>query len=121
MTFTWHRHHPRSDLHEMLHEAVPLDAQEQKILDAQERAFIQRRSMIEMHMQTANRQLSEAITNHPGWTPAVEAAMQHVEQAAADLQRETLVHIFEMRAGLKPEHRAAYDHVLIEALRHGSP
>nr|MBU5857139.1 NAD+ synthetase [Vibrio cholerae O1] len=37
----------------------------------------------------------------------------------ADLQRATLVHGFEMRAGLKPEHRAAYDAVLIEALRRG--
>jgi hypothetical protein len=50
----------------------------------------------------------------------MEEATREVERAAADLQRATLVHVFEMRAGLKPEHRAAYDRVLVDALKRGS-
>lgn len=46
--------------------------------------------------------------------------LEEEEGAAADLQRATLVHVFEMRAGLKPEHRPAYDRVLVDALRRGS-
>ncbi|NOW45124.1 hypothetical protein FHW96_001279 [Novosphingobium sp. SG751A] len=111
--------HRDSDLHQRLHHAVPLDAQEQVTLDAKERAFAERRKAIEVDLQMANGRLADAIARTPSWSPQVEAATRDVEKAAADLQRATLVHVFEMRAGLKPEHRAAYDAVLIEALRRG--
>lgn len=119
----WRAHnagHPPSDLHAMLHKAVPLDPQEQQALDAKEQAFLQKRAAIEDQLRAANGQLANAIAQSPQWSPAVETATQQVERAAGDLQRATLVHVFEMREGLKPEHRAAYDHVLVEALRRGS-
>jgi hypothetical protein len=112
--------HQDSDLHEMLHRAVPLDADEQVALDAKERAFAARRVEIEQELRRANAQLAQAIASDPRWSPQVEAAIRQVEKAAADLQRATLEHVFEMRAGLAPEHRAAYDKVLLGALRRGS-
>ena len=111
--------HRDSDLQERLHHAVPLDAQEQVALDAKEKAFAERRSAIEGNLRMANTRLADAIAHTPNWSPQVEAATRDVEKAAADLQRATLVHVFEMRAGLKSEHRPAYDAVLIEALRQG--
>jgi len=121
LAFLWHGPaHRDSDLHQMLHQAVPLDAQEQAALDAKERAFAKRRAEIENQLRAANAHLAEAIAANPSWSPQVEAATRQVEQAAANLQRETLVHVFEMRAGLKPEHRATYDQVLIGALKRGS-
>lgn len=113
-------HHPPTDLHEMLHEAVPLELNEKKILEAKELEFAERRREIEKRLRIANGQLADAISKNPSWSPEVEAAIQQVERAAGDLQRATLVHVFEMRAGIKPEHRAAYDAVLIEALKRGS-
>ncbi|WP_301447269.1 periplasmic heavy metal sensor [Comamonas sp.] len=109
-----------TDLHEMLHRAVPLDANEKQILETKEQAFAQRRQDIEKRLRAANGQLADAISSNPSWSPEVEAAIREVEKAAGDLQRATLVHVFEMRAGLKPEHRPAYDNVLVEALRRGS-
>lgn len=114
------RNHRDSDLHTLLHRVVPLDPVEQAALDDKERAFIARRAQIEDQMRQANARLADAIAADPHWSPQVEAASRQVEQAAADLQRATLVHIFEMRAGLAPQHRAAYDKVLIDALRRGS-
>nr|AAA21966.1 cnrX [Cupriavidus metallidurans CH34]CAB82449.1 CnrX protein [Cupriavidus metallidurans CH34] len=108
------------DLHEILHEAVPLDANEREILELKEDAFAQRRREIETRLRAANGKLADAIAKNPAWSPEVEAATQEVERAAGDLQRATLVHVFEMRAGLKPEHRPAYVRVLIDALRRGS-
>lgn len=117
----WHAtRHPASDLHERLHEAVPLDAREQAALDDKERTFAARRAEIEAQLQQANERLAYAIATDPRWSPEVEGATRQVERAAAELQRATLVHIFEMRAGLEPQHRAAYDKVLLEALRHGT-
>ncbi len=122
---TWlyisHRHDAgHTDLHEILHEAVPLDANEREILQLKEDAFAQRRRDIETRLRAANGKLADAIARNPSWTPEVEAATQDVERAAGDLQRATLVHVFEMRAGLKPEHRPAYDRALVDALRRGS-
>lgn len=114
------RSHPATDLHELLHQAVPLDANELKILEAKELQFEERRREIEKRLRIANGQLADAISKNPSWSPEVEAATQQVEQAAGDLQRATLVHVFEMRSGLKPEHRPAYDAVLVDALRRGS-
>lgn len=120
ITFLRHgTEHQDSDLHAMLHEAVPLDARERAALDDKEHAFSQKREEIEQRLRGANMQLADAIASDPRWSPRVEAASRQVEQAAGDLQRATLVHIFEMRARLEPEHRAAYDKVLIGALRQG--
>jgi hypothetical protein len=69
----------------------------------------------------ANAALADAIGKNPEWSSEVEAATKQVEIAAGELQRATLIHVFEMRAGLKPEHRPAYDKVLIEALQRGAP
>lgn len=109
-----------TDLHEKLHEAVPLDANEREVLDLKEQAFARRRREIETQLRSANGKLADAIARNPSWSPDVEAATREVERAAGDLQRATLVHVFEMRAGLKPEHRPAYDRVLVDALRRGS-
>ena len=121
LAFLWHGPaHQDSDLHRMLHEAVPLDARKQAVLDDKERAFAARRREIEERLRQANANLADAITSDPRWSPRVEAATRQVEQAAAELQRTTLVHVFEMRDGLEPEHRPLYDKVLIGALRRGS-
>jgi hypothetical protein len=114
------RNHRDSDLHTILHRVVPLDPAEQATLDIKERAFVARRAQIEDQLRRANTRLADAIAADPRWSPQVEAASRQVEQAAADLQRATLIHIFDMRAGLEPNHRAAYDKVLIDALRRGS-
>ncbi|EIZ81250.1 nickel and cobalt resistance protein cnrR precursor [Novosphingobium sp. Rr 2-17] len=120
LTMAWDAaQHRDSDLHQLLHKAAPLDPEEQAALDVKEKQFEAVRSQIEHRLQNANTQLADAIAKDPKWSPAVEVATREVEKAAGDLQRATLEHVFEMRAGLKPEHRAAYDAVLIKALRRG--
>jgi len=121
LAWAWHGlHREHNDLHELLHDAVPLDAAEQRVLEDKEHQFTLRRAAIEARLRVANAQLADAIATDPQWSPQVEAASREVERAAGDLQRITLEHLFEMRAGLKPEHRAAYDKVLVDALRRGS-
>ncbi|MFY9509864.1 MAG: periplasmic heavy metal sensor [Rubrivivax sp.] len=112
---------PETDLHVMLHRAVPLDDNELAVLGAKEQAFQARRTQIEDRLRVGNAALAKAIARSPQWSPDVESAMRQVEAAAASLQRETLIHVFEMRDGLKVEHREAYDKVLLEALRRGAP
>lgn len=111
---------PTSDLHELLHARIPLGPEEEARLEAQENTFQQKRAAIERRITAANRKLAAAIRTDPRWSPAVEAASAEVEAAAGELQRITLEHVFEMRAGLDEQHRPAYDDVLIEALQRGT-
>jgi len=116
-----HTAHPEpADLHSLLHKVVPLDAAEEGRLDAKERGYTGKRVAIEARMKAANARLAAAIHADPRWSPEVEAVTQDVEAAAAELQRVTLEHVFEMRDGLDPDHRAAYDKALIEALDRGA-
>lgn len=121
LAWGWHSVRPgHSDLHERLHAVVPLDDAEKQILQERERQFALRRKEIEARLRVANGKLADAIAADPSWTPQVESASREVEQAAGDLQRITLEHVFEMRSGLKPEHRAAFDEALLSALRQDS-
>lgn len=113
-------HGAPSDLHQELHEEVPLTAQEKQRLVQREDAYIARRAAIEQRVKVANGRLARAIALQPGWTPEVEAASRDVETAAADLERATLQHVVEMREGLDPQHRPAYDAALVKALSDGA-
>lgn len=108
------------DLHQELHEQVPLSPQEQARLQQREDAYQARRKAIEQRVKAANGRLARAIALQPGWTPEVEAASRDVESAAADLERATLQHVVEMREGLDPKHRPAYDAALVKALSDGA-
>jgi hypothetical protein len=111
---------PAADLHVLLHQVVPLDAAEEGRLDLKEKAFAARRDEISERMRTANARLSAAIQSDPRWSPEVDAISREVESAAGDLQRATLEHVFEMREGLDPAHRKAYDDALVAALNRGA-
>jgi hypothetical protein len=112
--------HSEGDLHSFLHATIKLDPAEDGRLGAKEAAYDARRREIEERLRAANAQLAEAIEIDPRWSPKVEAASREVEAAAGDLQRTTLVHVFEMRDGLDAPHRAAYDRALLDALKRGA-
>jgi len=79
--------HPKPmDLHQELHELVPLSPQEQARLQQREDAYQARRRAIEQRVKAANGRLARAIALQPGWTPEVEAASKEVESAAAELE-----------------------------------
>lgn len=113
-------HQAPTDLHAQLHEQAPLTAAEKDRLAQREAAYQARRAGIERRVKAANGRLARAIAVQPGWTPEVEAASRDVEQAAAELERATLQHVVEMREGLDPHHRPAYDAALVKALSDGA-
>lgn len=113
-------HPPPGDLHSLLHRVLPLDAAERARLDAKEQVFVVRSQEIDARLKAANARLAEAIMADPRWSPEVEATTREIEAAAAELQRATLQHVFEMRDGLDPEHRKAYDEAVIAALNRGA-
>lgn len=109
-------HHHDENLHDVIHKRFKLTPAEHDRLETAEARYDQRREEIEAAIRAANGRLAAAIRTDPEMSPEVATASAEVERAAAELQRVTLQHVFEMRAALDPGHRRAYDDVMIEAL-----
>lgn len=109
-------HHRPENLHDVIHRRFKLTPAEHDRLEAAETRYEQRRTALEARIRAVNVDLAHAIQQDPELSPRVLAASSAVETTAAELQRVTLQHIFEMRAALDPAHRPAYDAVLVDAL-----
>jgi len=114
-----HTHHRTENLHDVIHQRFTLTAQEKIRLEAAEARYDGRRAQIETNIRAANLRLAAAIKRDPELSQEALSASAAVENSAAELQRVTLQHVFEMRSALDPAHRPAYDAVLIDALTQG--
>lgn len=110
-----------NELHETLHNALDLDAAQQSRLDAIEKNFAVRRQALELELQASNARLADAIETEHGYGPNVAAAVDRSHQAMGELQKETLEHIFAMRAVLRPDQAARFDQAVVKALTPKKP
>ncbi len=110
-------HQPeRSELHELLHHDLNLDANQQSRLEIVEQRFAVRRQAVELELRADNARLADAIEAEHGNGPRVAAAVDASHRAMGELQKETLAHIFAMREVLRPEQTAAFDRAVVKAL-----
>lgn len=105
-----------SELHDVLHHGLKLDAGQQAMLAALEQRFAVRRQALEMKLRPDNAGLADAIETEHGNGPRVAAAVDASHQVMGELQKETLAHIFAMRQILRPDRTAAFDRAVVKAL-----
>lgn len=105
-----------SELHDVLHHQLKLDAGQEARLEAVERAFAVRRRAIELELRAANARLADAIQAEHGNGPRVAAAVDASHAAMGELQKTTLAHIFAMRQILRPEQADKFDRAVVKAL-----
>ena len=110
-----------NELHELLHRSLELDATQHKRLEAIEKGFAVRRQALELDLRASNARLADAIETEHGYGPKVAAAVDRSHQAMGQLQKETLEHIFAMRAVLRPDQAAKFDHAVVKALTAKTP
>lgn len=103
-------------LHELLHEELGLDAAQLRQIGEIERRFAARRQELEMELRADNARLAAAIDAEKGYGPRVTAEIDRSHQAMGELQKETLQHIFAMRAVLRPDQAERFDRAVVEAL-----
>jgi len=72
-------------------------------LEPLESIFGERQRQLAEALREANRQLARAIAEDKGYTPRVNAAVEHVHHCMGDLQKASIKHVFAMRAVLSPE------------------
>lgn len=109
-------HAPGAELHALLHDGLHLDAAQQAQLDALERKFALRRQALEMELRADNARLAAAIEAEHAAGPRVREAVDRIHVAMGELQKETLAHVFAMRAILRPDQAARFDKAVVKAL-----
>ena len=115
-TFIQPQRQQGSELHEVLHHQLNLDAAQKAKLEELEQRFAVRRRALELELKSDNARLAEAIETEHGIGPRVTAAVDASHAAMGELQKETLAHIFAMRSLLRPDQAAAFDRAVVKSL-----
>jgi Spy/CpxP family protein refolding chaperone len=105
-----------TELHALLHRELDLSTGQLEKIHAIEARFAMRRKALELEMRAANARLAEAIEAEHGYGPKVTAAIDQTHHVMGELQKETLEHLFAMRAVLTPEQAAKFDKTVAKAL-----
>lgn len=105
-----------SELHQLLHEKLDLDAAQETKIEAIEAQFAIQRKAVELELRADNARLAQAIQAEHGYGPQVSAAVDRSHQAMGGLQKVTLEHVFAMRGVLRPEQAARFDEAVVKAL-----
>lgn len=105
-----------NELHSLLHERLSLDEAQHARLNAIEKAFAARRHELEQALRADNARIADAIKAEQGYGPRVQDAVDASHGAMGQLQKETLQHIFAMRAVLRPDQRKPFDAAVDKAL-----
>ena len=107
---------PGTELHNVLHHRLALDATQKTSLEILERRFAVQRRAFELDLRADNARLADAIEAEHGNGPRVAAAVYHSHAAMGELQKATFAHIFAMRQLLRPNQTAQFDQAVVKAL-----
>ena len=111
-----HQPEHHSALHQLLHEGLDLDEQQLARVEALELRFAIRKRELELELRADNARLATAIEAEHGYGPRVTAEIDRSHRAIGELQKETLSHIFAMRAVLRPDQAEKFDRAVVRAL-----
>lgn len=104
------------DLHAVLHDKLTLDADQERRLEVLETDFAARRRALENQLRTDNRRLAAAMQVEHRKGPEVSAAIDASHVTMGRLQKETVAHVFAMRALLREDQAPIFDQAVTEAL-----
>jgi nickel and cobalt resistance protein CnrR len=107
---------PDNALHAMLHSKLNLSVAQDKNIAKEEQRFALIRAQLEVDAHRANVELAKAIQTSKRDGPEVQMAIEHVHMTLGNYQKETVSHIFRMRAVLTPEQAEIFDRSVAQAL-----
>lgn len=103
-------------LHTLLHRNLKLTVAQDREIAEEERRFAVVRTKLETDVHRANVALAGAIQTTKRDGPEVQRAIEGVHIALGAYQKETVSHIFRMRAVLTPEQAIVFDRSVAQAL-----
>jgi hypothetical protein len=81
-----------------------------------ERDFAARRKVREAELRAANAELAQAMRTGHDYSPRMQAAIDRFHHTMAALQKDTVLHLLDMRRVLTPAQAARYDERIARAL-----
>ncbi|MDE1917365.1 MAG: periplasmic heavy metal sensor [Sphingomonadales bacterium] len=105
-----------SQMHQLLHEQLNLDAAQSARVEVLEKVFALRKAGLEAQLRAANVDLAAAIEAEHGYGPRVATAVDKSHHAMGELQKATLEHVFAMRSVLRPDQARRFDAAIVKAL-----
>jgi nickel and cobalt resistance protein CnrR len=105
-----------NSLHEVLHDELGLTSEQEAHISKLESDFALRRRALELELQACNARLAEAMEAEHGYGPRVRAVVDQSHKTMGELQKQTLSHMFAMRAVLTPDQARRFDHAVTQAL-----
>jgi nickel and cobalt resistance protein CnrR len=102
--------------HALIHHELDLDASQTARIEAMEKSFATLQAGYEREMRDDNRRLAAAIQSEKGYGPGVAAAVDRSHHAMGMVQKQTLQHLFAMRAVLRPDQARRFDQAMVDAL-----
>ena len=105
-----------TELHALLHSELDFTPAQEAKLEKIEAKFAGRRQVLETEMRAANVRLAQAIEAEHGYGPRVTEAIDHTHDVMGTLQKETLEHLFAMRAILDSDQARMFDKSVVKAL-----
>jgi hypothetical protein len=105
-----------SQLHALIHHELKLDAVQTARIEDLERRFAVQQARYEREMRDDNRKLAAAIQAEKGYGPKVAEAVDLSHHAMGMLQKQTLQHLFAMRAVLAPDQARRFDQAMVDSL-----
>ncbi len=103
-------------LHDLLHRQLGLDARQEAAIEDLEASFAVKRRQFELELKSDNARLAAALAAAPGFGPRGAAEVERSHRTMGELQKETLAHIFAMRAVLRPDQAKKFDRAVVKAL-----
>lgn len=91
-----------ADAHEWLHRELHVTPEQRSALEPIEQRFAETERMHREQMRAANRQLAAALRKGDANSPAIAAAVHQIHLHMGELQKDSIDHLFEMRAVLTP-------------------
>lgn len=105
-----------TELHALLHNKLKLAPTQQDKIEALEKGHAVRNRALDLEMRAANARLAEAIEAEHGYGSKVTAAIDNSHHVMGELQKETLEHLFAMRAVLNSDQARMFDASVVKAL-----
>lgn len=105
-----------NELHALLHNGLNLTPAQEAKIEQIEAKFAARRRVLENEMRASNIRLAQAIEAEHGYGPRVTEAIDHTHDVMGTLQKETLQHLFAMRAILNDDQARMLDESVVQAL-----
>lgn len=105
-----------ADPHQRLHGQLGITEEQNVELEAIEAGFAEREEASKLRLRKANAELGRVLREDRTYSPRVEASVDEIHNAMAELQKATIEHLIEMEEVLTPEQFSRLLELTAEAL-----